>query len=1840
MNVLALLFLLAQVATSSGKLIVLRRKDYTGRNNIRTRKLTCISDDDGSGLIWNRNLNWAHSSDEQARFACLNSRRPENSCAPWNLFCPTSTINRGWEPIKLKMLTGTTWNRKWEGLIKANLSTEWRTFVVKWDKGYENIRVYDTEKLLARGKVVVNGPRQRDDTYSLYIASSKRMLVKSPDGTVCGSTNTSSSITFPFYENATNICIEIGISMCAECRLRVRLYDRFYDKTEDLAVIEGSTMIAEHGLLDWKIVRIDKEIPMKTTKETQIILLPELEQKSLNPWWYMLYLEKCQPIGTLRYATIEVAQDYADGKYFWPNVTCQRLYNDESTVVNNTRCPRGTIGPYCSINCAEDLESDVNCRGIAICDERGCTCPPGFLGADCDTNCQIGQYGYGCNETCGLCKNKDCNFVTGHCYFICDNSEGYYIPPFCKKAINLPLPEIDFINETAVRVFVPVREEYKLILSSYKFFILVIGIYLIGNANILDDTTTMIGYTDELKPNSSYQIRCVFGVIDSFLPIYGKWKNFTNGCTANINFKVEIRNTSLTLKTGEQVNMYICPSNFLLENHETGEQISKGNLTKLPLELTNLTPYTLYKLTVSNGAEVLFSQKIQTLDGVPSNVRNVRMIIRSYNEVTLKWDPPLYPNGIVQKYETVVIFVKVQRYLGCDNSTAPPPIIETISNTPNFTTATYSKLKPYARYVVKIAAHTSNRGPQEIIEFNTNQNETVTEEYSNLRFQDNTLTWDAPEDCTTISGRIVAKIIVMGLGEAVENFSIVRLTEEYSLNVSELLYGAETYEARVYAVRSYDKQQNELVFKKLVFTTPPKAPPPVRNLEIYELDSETTSVYLRWLKPEPPINGEIEYYLVTNRYRNCEITSKIQPTEYCKLWNKYICATVKSADERTELITVAAVNVNVSTPGTLSSVSIISEKLKLDAPEMFAAEARDKGLVNLSWSHPWKTGGHLDKFVISAEMISSRLKMEIPRSRRGTIYVYHVKEYRSEYNETLHLLSSSTYKISIRGMTNTETYGERKIVEVKTPPAIGFEKELIAEVQREDSTILLHVPAVLNDTKDSLMNVVVKGPQVCTNREKLIPYLLEKAGIEDHEIAWKVATFPTDEYAGKTITIGDNRVRGYATNCPLRPAESYAIVVIVQTEKRSIDGRVIVAKTASIRVDEPPKRHHEAWLTLPTIFAIVGAGTFYFYRRSKQAISQQEVVVTYTNENPEVESIGFSTKYVCSTTPTSSDKEFLSRASTPYENGTVYVNDISQRGERMSPVKVKDFEDYVKQAIDTGMLHKQYSTLPRGQTKPWDYGKLPQNKPKNRYANLIAYDENRVTLEKLPDDPYSDYINANYIKGYKKEDCYIATQGPKANTVIDFWRMVWQEECYIICMLANLVEGGKVKCEQYWPDIGKKKKYGDIIVFNAKHTVFADFTFRTLHVTYEDEARKIEHLHYTAWPDHGVPMSTHSVVTYLKKLLATSPGNGPVVVHCSAGVGRTGTIILCDICLRRATAEGVVDVFAETEAIRSQRANMVDNNQQYLLAHLTLVECLLAFPTTLVCNEVLPSRIKELKTQLTIQRDSLEKMTWQDEALRPPASQAALSERNLAKNRFPELVSAKVSRVYLKRYPSTDEDSDYISAVYVDGVRLQNQYLAAQLPLPGTFTDFWRMVAEYKIELIIMLQPPDPKDATCCPIVPSEEFKPVPYINVRSKEFAEFAHYSSQRLILVDKLEKPVTEQQVTILCSTEWKAGRNEEPPETMSLVTLWQAAERISRGDGPTVVLCHDGVTGCGLYLALSFLLERISVEKECDVCLAIRAIRRSRPDFVSSLEHIEYLYEAAITYLKYFETYANFT
>lgn len=181
-------------------------------------------------------------------------------------------------------------------------------------------------------------------------------------------------------------------------------------------------------------------------------------------------------------------------------------------------------------------------------------------------------------------------------------------------------------------------------------------------------------------------------------------------------------------------------------------------------------------------------------------------------------------------------------------------------------------------------------------------------------------------------------------------------------------------------------------------------------------------------------------------------------------------------------------------------------EIKPEAPEIIV-EALEKGAVNLTWSHPWKTNGRIQKFVISAEMTSSDLRMLIKRSQKSTLYEYHIVEYELQYNKKLHLLPSSTYKISIRAVTNTETYGEREVIDVNTSLAMRFERELTMEVSNADSTILLHIPAVLNDTRRSITNVVVKGSQACQSYVELSPYIRRKADIKSNEIAWYAARF-------------------------------------------------------------------------------------------------------------------------------------------------------------------------------------------------------------------------------------------------------------------------------------------------------------------------------------------------------------------------------------------------------------------------------------------------------------------------------------------------------------------------------------------------------------------------------------------------------------------------------------------------------------------------------------------------------------------------------------------------------------
>lgn len=250
-------------------------------------------------------------------------------------------------------------------------------------------------------------------------------------------------------------------------------------------------------------------------------------------------------------------------------------------------------------------------------------------------------------------------------------------------------------------------------------------------------------------------------------------------------------------------------------------------------------------------------------------------------------------------------------------------------------------------------------------------------------------------------------------------------------------------------------------------------------------------------------------------------------------------------------------------------------------------------------------------------------------------------------------------------------------------------------------------------------------------------------------------------------------------------------------------------------------------------------------------------------------------------------------------------------------------------------FQSEFESIETGQHFTWEHSSAEMNKHKNRYANVAAYDHTRVVLSNMDAIPGMDYINANYVNGYDKERSYIATQGPLPETFADFWRMVWEEQSLMIVMLTNLEERSRVKCDQYWPSRGTAV-YGDVEVTLLESAHLAHYTMRTMRLKMigEPEIREIKHLQYTAWPDHGVPDHPTPFLIFLKRVKTLNPPDaGPIISHCSAGIGRTGAFIVIDCMLERLRYQNTVDIYGCVTQLRAQRSYMVQTEEQYIFIH-------------------------------------------------------------------------------------------------------------------------------------------------------------------------------------------------------------------------------------------------------------------------------------------------------------------
>ncbi|XP_043090430.1 receptor-type tyrosine-protein phosphatase beta-like [Puntigrus tetrazona] len=280
------------------------------------------------------------------------------------------------------------------------------------------------------------------------------------------------------------------------------------------------------------------------------------------------------------------------------------------------------------------------------------------------------------------------------------------------------------------------------------------------------------------------------------------------------------------------------------------------------------------------------------------------------------------------------------------------------------------------------------------------------------------------------------------------------------------------------------------------------------------------------------------------------------------------------------------------------------------------------------------------------------------------------------------------------------------------------------------------------------------------------------------------------------------------------------------------------------------------------------------------------------------------------------------------------------RGNRRvsSPIGIPNFELHLAKlrADSNYLLSEEYEDLKDvGRNQPQDAALLPENRGKNRYNNILPYDSTRVKLSYVDDDSCSDYINASYIPGNNFRREYIATQGPLPGTKDDFWKMVWEQNVHNIVMVTQCVEKGRVKCDHYWPFDQEPLYYGDLVVQMQSESVLPEWTIREYKICNEEQlsySRVVRQFHYTVWPDHGVPEITQSLIQFVRTVrdyINRTPFSGATVVHCSAGVGRTGTFIALDRVLQQLDTRDTVDIYSVVFDLRLHRTHMVQTECQY-----------------------------------------------------------------------------------------------------------------------------------------------------------------------------------------------------------------------------------------------------------------------------------------------------------------------
>lgn len=560
--------------------------------------------------------------------------------------------------------------------------------------------------------------------------------------------------------------------------------------------------------------------------------------------------------------------------------------------------------------------------------------------------------------------------------------------------------------------------------------------------------------------------------------------------------------------------------------------------------------------------------------------------------------------------------------------------------------------------------------------------------------------------------------------------------------------------------------------------------------------------------------------------------------------------------------------------------------------------------------------------------------------------------------------------------------------------------------------------------------------------------------------------------------------------------------------------------------------------------------------------------------------------------------------------------------------------------------------------RTWLHSDKVENQAKNRYGNIVAYDHSRVILSPTESEPDSHYINANFVDSFDKGNAYIATQGPLPNTVNDFWRMVWEQNCTVVVMITNIIEKGRHKCVMYWPSKQVKSEvHGPLRITYLDEEAFAFYTVRRFEVKpvdqsshysqdmTEDEVKPmtVSQYHFTGWPDHGAPDTgcEYPALSFiLKSAAASQDGAGPIIVHCSAGVGRSGAYIVIHSMVKRMHVTGDVNIFDFLSHIRQQRNYLVQEECQYVFVHDALLHYINSGFKVAVPSDSLKDHVQKLRKNMSTQ--SRLDVEFEDlHAIQVKHYNLKQARRgcNIAKNRSVDYIPADSARVELFPRPR-EEGSDYINASYLPGFWKSQAYIATQYPLEDTIDDFWRMVWQENCRSLVMLVSTTELEQDYF-----HSYLPPDYETSRFGDYEVTVDSMQTRGDIVVRdlrmasVKDPSEYRNIRHFHFLHWPEEGNPWSGQTIlqliCKVDSWEKEVRVCAKPfeiiGAILVHCNYGVGRTGVYCILHTMFHQIARDNTVSIYQMARLYNHKRPQCISNKAHYEFCFDTLVEYIE---------